>query len=99
MLHCFISLISCNHDIACDVHCGLGQLSPFSGVYSDDFRTPRKQLVWAPGQGFTATTSSWRDPSTPRAPLRSRGLRGPRIYYTPLSPLPTSGDDKMKKTK
>ena len=29
---------------------------------------PRKQFVWAPGQGVTATTSSWRAPSTPRAP-------------------------------
>ena len=48
---------------------------------SDNFRAPRKQLVWAPGQGVTATTSSWRapvSPFSPAAPRRSRGLRGPR---------------------
>ena len=49
---------------------------------SDDFRAPRQQLVWAPGQGFTATSSSWRalaGPfSPPPPPPRSRGLRGPR---------------------
>ena len=47
---------------------------------------PCKQLVWAPGQGVTATTSSWRAPGGPLAgpfspaapPPRSRGLRGPR---------------------
>ena len=39
---------------------------------SDDFRAPRKQIVWAPrpGQGVTATTSFWRAPG---GPLQPRG--------------------------
>ena len=48
---------------------------------SDDFRAPRQQLVWDPGQGVTATSSSWRalaGPFSPTGPPRSRGLRGPR---------------------
>ena len=44
------------------------------------FGPTRKQLVWAPGQGVTATTSWWAPggPLQPRGPPRSRGLRGPR---------------------
>ena len=46
------------------------------------FGPPRQQLVWAPGQGVTATTSSWRalagpgGPLQPRGPPRSRGACG-----------------------
>ena len=46
----------------------------------DDFRPPpRKQLVWAPGQEVTATTSSCRAPGgplQPRGPPRGRGACG-----------------------
>ena len=44
------------------------------------FEPPRKQLVRAPGQGFTATTSSWRAPSTPRAPAVA-GPEGPSLRH------------------
>ena len=49
------------------------------------FGPPRKQLVWAPGQGVTATTSSWRAPGgplQPRGPPRGRGACG--ALATPL---------------
>ena len=49
------------------------------------FGPPRKQLVWAPGEGFTATTSSWRAPGgplQPRGPPRGRGACG--ALATPL---------------
>ena len=45
------------------------------------FGPPCKQLVWAPGQMVTATTSSWQAPSAPRAP-RGRGACG--ALATPL---------------
>ena len=43
-------------------------------------QAPRKQLVWAPGQGVTATTSSWVGPfgpHQPHGPPWLRGMRGP----------------------
>ena len=47
------------------------------------FGTPRQQLVWAPGQGVRATTSSWRAPSAPRAP---RGCGACGALATRLQP-------------
>ena len=41
------------------------------------FGPPCKQLVWAPGQGVTATTSSWWAPSALRAPA----VVGPSLRY------------------
>ena len=67
------------------------------------FGPPRKQLVWAPGQGVMATASSWwapggplRAPSAPRAPPRSRGLRGPR-YATADEMAKQNGDKESLK--
>ena len=55
---------------------------------------PRKQLVWAPGQGVTATTSSRRAPGGPLQPRgpppRSRGLRGPRYATAEVCSQATS---------
>ena len=53
------------------------------------FGPTRKQLVWAPGQGVTATTSSWRAPCgplQPRGPPRDRGACG--ALATPLFSSP-----------
>ena len=41
---------------------------------------PHKQLVWVPGLGFTATTSSWRASSTPRPPAVA-GPAGPLLRH------------------
>ena len=64
------------------------------------FGPTRKRLVWAPGEGVTANTSSWRAPSAPWAPpavagpagpsLRHwlKGMRGHKVIFTcPPSPL------------
>ena len=59
---------------------------PASGV-ATIFGPPCKQLVWAPGQMVTATTSSWRAPGgplQPRWPPRGRGACG--ALATPLVP-------------
>ena len=65
----------------------------FSSVASI-FGPPRKQLVWAPGQGVTATTSSWRAPGgplQPRGPPRGRGACGAcGALATPLRRLRAS---------
>ena len=52
---------------------------------TDDFRAPRQQLVWAPGQGVTATTSSWQALEgllSPAPSPRGRGACG--ALATPL---------------
>ena len=48
------------------------------------FGPTRKQLVWAPGQGVTATTSSWRapcEPLQPRGPSAVAGPAGPSLRH------------------
>ena len=57
------------------------KLSETSGV-ATIFGPPRQQLVWAPDQGVTATTSSWQAPSAPRAPSRSQGPRYATVRNT-----------------
>ena len=55
----------------------------FSGV-AMIFGPPCKQLVWAPGRGFKATTSSWRAPGgplPPRGPPAVAGPAGPSLRH------------------
>ena len=79
ILQCGISMLQCGISM---LQCGISMQ-----WRSDDFRAPRKLLVWASGQEVTATTSFWRAPGpfSLAGPPRSRGLRGPR--YATVSML------------
>ena len=57
--------------------------TPTSGV-ATIFGPPRQQLVWAPGQGVKATTSSWRalaGPFNPAGPPAVAGPAGPSLRH------------------